>query len=266
MTNLAPSRWPLPYEVSWSSSTSLADSAQVVDGKWGWVAGQISAVEPGYDRLVAIGDTGWTDYEVQAEVTATEIDTSDTAYNEINGGPALGFILRWTGHTNNPVFSPPITQPLSGYLPYGAIGCFHWTRGTRSRWEILGNNLRPLAQDSSQEMEIGVPYILKMRVVTVPGIGQWYHIKYWKASGQEPTEWLLSGVQEDSTNPRHGSCLLYAHRVKATFGKVTVKPLGPEIMVTNIDSLTGPNSAYIKLDNKRKKPGVCPLRQEPGFA
>ena len=36
ISNLAPSRWPLPYEVSWSSSTSLTDSAQVVDGKWGW--------------------------------------------------------------------------------------------------------------------------------------------------------------------------------------------------------------------------------------
>ena len=58
---------------------------------------------------------------------------------KINGGPALGFILRWTGHTNNPEFSPPITQPLSGYLPYGAIGLFHWTRGARNSWEILGN-------------------------------------------------------------------------------------------------------------------------------
>jgi hypothetical protein len=254
VANRTPSRWRLPYEVSWSSVSSLADSAQVVDGKWSWVSGQIMAAEPSYDRLVAIGDTGWTNYEVKAELTALEIDTSKSAYDAINGGPALGLIFRWNGHTNTPVFNPPITQPLSGYLPYGAIGCFHWTRGTRNRWEIVGNNLHPLAQDSSQGMEIGTTYIYRMRVVTLPGTGQTYSLKYWKASSQEPAGWQLSGVQ-DSTNPGHGSFLLYAHHVKGVFGKVSIEPLSSEVLVTAIDSLPGANSAYITWKTNAKSSG-----------
>ena len=78
-------------------------------------------LEPGYDRLIAIGDTTWKNYEVTTTVTVWGIDSTASAFDAANGGPGLGFLLRWKGHTSTPVFSPPISQPLSGYTPSGAI-------------------------------------------------------------------------------------------------------------------------------------------------
>ncbi len=119
----------------------------------------------------------------------------------------------------------------------------------------MGNNLRVMAQDSVHGIDIGIVTILKLRVVTVSGIGQAYFLKHWKATEQEPIGWSLVGL-EDTTNPRHGSMLLYAHHVKGIFGKVSIQPLGQEIVVTNVESLSGPNSAYVTWKTNAKSTGT----------
>lgn len=56
--------WPLPYTIDWSTVSNdeeIQNVAQVVDGKWTITPSGIRTVEPGYDRLVAIGDRTWSD-------------------------------------------------------------------------------------------------------------------------------------------------------------------------------------------------------------
>jgi len=242
--------WPFPYTVAWSTDQSLTDSAQVVDGKWAIQGGGLRTLEPSYDRGVAIGDTSWTDYEVTAEVTVSGIDSTSAAFSPTSGGPAVGMLLRWEGHTDTPTFSPPITQPRSGYLPYGAIGWHHWRTGYGStdpnRWEVLGNNNVLHDQATSPVFQYGVTYLMKMQVKTVPGQGHVYKFKMWTKGAVEPVGWLLTGV-EPFEGPVQGSVLLLAHHVYATFGPITVTPV-PDAeppLITDIQVEAGPNGAVI---------------------
>ena len=66
--------WPLGYQVDWSTANAISDVAQVVDGRWSIVGGELRNDLQNYDRLVAIGDLAWTDYEVTVPVTVREID------------------------------------------------------------------------------------------------------------------------------------------------------------------------------------------------
>jgi len=253
LTASSPVVWPIPYAVSWSGAGTLQDSAQVVDGKWGIVAGGITPLERGYDRLVSIGDTSWADYEVSAKFTVLHIDSTVTAFDEINAGPGLGFLLRWNGHTTTPPFVPPITQPLTGYLPLGAIGWYHWRNGfgsgRQNQWELLSNNNLDVKDfDSSQPLVYGVPYMFKMQVQTIAGVGGVYRFKVWEAAQVEPASWMLTG-QEDLTGPQHGSLLLIAHHVNVTIGPVTVTPVSPDNVppvLSNISSEPGATAATIR--------------------
>ncbi len=65
----------------------------------------------------------------------------------------------------------------------------------------------------------------KMRVETQPDGSHFYRLKTWLSGTTEPTTWTLSGYGL-STDPDSGSLLLLAHHVDATFGDVTITPLG----------------------------------------
>jgi hypothetical protein len=225
--DLSGAAWPIPYGVDWSSTSSLSDSAQVVDGKWEVASGGVRVLEAGYDRLIAIGDTSWSDYEVTAEVTVHGIDSTSAAFHWTSGGPGVGVIMRWEGHTDEPVYDPPVLQPLSGYLPLGGIGWYHWQTGygetDPNRWELLGDDLALKAHSSVTQLQYGVPYLFKVQVKTEPGVGGLYRFKVWEASAAEPESWLLTG-QESLSSPQQGSLLLVAHHAYATFGNVVITP------------------------------------------
>ena len=238
--------WPSMYTVKWSSASSLSDSVQVVDGLWATDGGGVRTTQPGYDRIIAIGDTTWTDYEVQAQVYVHAIDNSDTAYDGTNGGPAVGFLFRWNGHTDMPTFVPPITQPLSGYQPYGAIGWFHYRNhnpiNQPDQWELLGNSLADLGHDESSPLPIGVLYNFKMRVKS--STGGTYSFKAWPNGSSEPASWLLSGSTGNSSDPTHGSFALLAHHVDVSFGEVDVSPLGTLTTPTLVSPSNGSNGVF----------------------
>jgi hypothetical protein len=220
--------WPTTYNVAWATPTGLQDSAQVVDGKWAAVTGGIRPIEIGYDRLVALGDTLWSNYEVSALITVHAIDSTQEAFDAVSAAPGLGFLFRWNGHTDNPDSGPLYAQPKSGYLPLGAIGWYTWRNGFGSglenRWEILGNNLALMDQNAAAPLPYEVPYYLKMRVTTFAGQGGSYSFKAWPASQVEPSTWMLSG-QAQLSDPQRGGLLLVAHHVDATIGAVTVRPV-----------------------------------------
>jgi hypothetical protein len=71
----------------------------------------------GYDRLVAIGDRSWTDYEAEVHITVNEIEPN---YASPSNGPALGLLTRWPGHTLDGF------QPARQWWPMGAYSFFRW--------------------------------------------------------------------------------------------------------------------------------------------
>jgi hypothetical protein len=241
--------WPLPYAVSWGGTNSLRDSVQVVDGKWSRTGQGVRIIETGYDRTIAIGDTSWKNYEVTAEITVNKIDSSAQAFSPSNGGPALGFIFRWVGHTNLPTFDPPVTQPMSGYLPLGCFGVYSWRKGFGStlanEWSMLGNNLAIRAEDSSVSNAIhyGVKYVIKMQVSSLTETTPYYRLKVWQSGQAEPATWMLN-AQETPDDPQHGSALLVAHFVDVTLGRVTAKQLGSDAIAPQIGSIVVDRGAH----------------------
>ena len=112
----------------------LHDLVQIVDGKWDVTpAGELHTAEVGYDRIVAIGDETWTDYEVEVPFTIDGIGPNAGA--PLSGDPLVGFGLRWNGHGETG------TQPNWGFWPTGAFSWYTLERG--GRLELLANNGSP---------------------------------------------------------------------------------------------------------------------------
>jgi hypothetical protein len=204
--------WLRPYSIDWSSVENVQDVAQVVDGLWameGEYIRPVGASSDSYDRLVAVGDMSWLDYEVSAEVVVHEF---------FWGAPGVGILVRWNGHGDDD------QQPHYAH-PFGALGWYRVTGGT-ARLRILGNDNYDIATDySGRTLDFGVPYIFKMRAETESGPRSYYRFKVWEAGDPEPSEWDLSGYGNDiDVDELHGSVVLVAHRTDASFGNVTVTP------------------------------------------
>jgi hypothetical protein len=106
--------WPLPYSIDWSSATSIEDVAQVVDGLWELETDSVRTSITGYDRLVALGETSWDDYEVTVPITI---------HNMPSGG-GVGILLRWDGH----ILYPAGSRNLDGFhwVLYVGIAAIDW--------------------------------------------------------------------------------------------------------------------------------------------
>ena len=208
----------LPANVTWSDATVIEDEAQVVDGLWALEApSQVRTSIIGYDRLISIGETSWTDYEIKVPVTV----------HATSGSFGAGILLRWNGHTDNPIAG---TQPKSGYLPLGAI-C--WYRS--GRIEIYGNNGDILGTDS-RTLTLGTEYWFKARVETIPGVGGRYSFRVWEVGQPEPSAWDIVG-QEELSDPQNGSMMLISHYADASYGDVEVTEI--PISISDIDVTPG---------------------------
>jgi len=62
-------KWPLPYYLDFSKTKNLQEVVQVVDGRWELTPEGVKTAEPYYDRVLTIGDTNWTNYEANIELT-----------------------------------------------------------------------------------------------------------------------------------------------------------------------------------------------------
>lgn len=221
-------RWDLS-ESSFSITNWNVDltKAQVVDGKWNTADTMLYTTEPGYDRMVAIGDMGWQDYEVLAEIKPIGIDPSCDEFYDCGGEsytPGIGLIARWTGHTDLPAFVAG-TQPKSGWLPLGAIGWYRWDNADEGRLRIYHDESTSVSAGLST-LSFGTTYMYKFRVVTMGDGSPLYTLKVWDKSVSEPSEWNLTwqGAPDD---PRSGSVVLFSHHVDAEFGDVRVSQINP---------------------------------------
>jgi uncharacterized repeat protein (TIGR02543 family) len=222
--------WPLPYSIDWSATPVMTGVVQIVDGLWAAGVDGIRTQRMGYDRVIAIGDTSWDDYEVTIPVTIHAID--EEAYDSpISIGPGLGIILRWLGHTNTPVLCE---QPHCGWEPMGGSNWYEWKEYESDRLQLTASPPGETPFTTTVQFEMGHTYWFKARVETNPA-GGLYRLKVWEQGGTEPASWMLE-KQTQAENLSHGSLLLVAHHVDATFGDVSVIPLKPVLSVTALGS------------------------------
>jgi hypothetical protein len=209
--------WPLPYTIDWEKVNNIQEAAQIVDGHWQLTSDGVRTLDPWYDRIIAIGDNTWKNYEI----TTTVIFFNFTP--PVPGPPNYGvshaaLALRWPGHDVDDL------QPHIKWYPLGATCEFQLKNNLDScRWRILGNNqLR--TEDTYQHFSIhlGEKYYLKSRVENIERRLTKYRVKIWSAESPEPESWQLTAV-EGSFDMPSGSALLIAHNTDVLFGNVNIK-------------------------------------------
>lgn len=229
--------WPRPYAIDWSQVSRIDDVAQVVDGKWEIVAGGVRSVEPHYDRLIAIGDLDWTDYEVTVPITINSVD-----YQPPPNEPLVGLMLRWDGHEKN--FSEE--QPGTEWRPIGAMGVHGWyVEGPRGghHFQIFETGSKKYKGYNGESMPDNTTYYFKFRVETIDGRpAGLYSMKVWPAGQLEPSGWGIVR-QADEGGLVEGSLMLVAHYVDATFGNIVVSSLEDNANPTV--EITSPSSGFL---------------------
>ncbi|MFZ3382517.1 MAG: SdrD B-like domain-containing protein, partial [Candidatus Methanoperedens sp.] len=206
--------WPQNYIINWSKETNIQDAAQIVDGLWIKEANSIRPGIIGYDRMIAIGDMTWNDYEITVPIT---INTPlDSLYS--HGGPNFGIIMRWQGH-----YDWLNKQPRIAWSPIGALGYYIWVQSVNGyRLQIIGNNMEVIANDiSGTQLNVNVPYLFKMRAQTNGTITR-YSLKVWQQDMDESTAVTISG-NGPSGELKNGSFTLNAHNSDVSFGNVTIR-------------------------------------------
>ena len=226
--------WSLPTYTDWADLERIDDGAQVVDGYWALDGGGVKPVQLDYDRLVAIGNMSWTDYEVTVPVTIHGIDAA--GFPGPSYGPGLGLILNWKGHFQ----TGAMEEPRVGWSQFGAIGWFHWSRSggnTTVGMQMLSGGAAEIASNN-KSADFDTPYIFKMQVKSVPSAPSQFKMKVWEADTQEPAAWDMEGTGTAGAL-RSGSMMLVAHHVEATFGRVTITPLNYPRLTLDVAATTG---------------------------
>ena len=219
VTTYARETWPLPYDIHWGGVSNLQDVAQPVDGKWAVTPQGLHIEDTGYDRLVAVGDMEWTDYEVTVPVKVNSVDFG--GYAAPSYGPGIGLALRWDGH-----YKWDDRQPNWGYQPLGSIGWYRWDPNGSQRLSLTNGAGNTAASDSSGFQVVpGNTYWYKMRVETIAD-GVRYTLTVWK-DGLTPATGVTISTIAPSDSMQRGSALLLAHHVDATFGDVAIRPINP---------------------------------------
>jgi len=215
-------RWPLPYAIDFREVTDLQEVAQIVDGFWRLDSMGVRTAQPYYDRVLAIGDTTWTDYQVTARLTVhdfTPPEPRPPTYDVTH----FGLALRWRGHHDDGL------QPRRKWFPLGAQGEFLVRVDPgRSMWRVLFDQTegKPhLYSADRRRTELGSPFLVKAQVSTLPDGRTRYRFKEWPEGTREPEIWDIEGY-ESGDYPSGGACLV-AHNTDVTIHEVWVEALEP---------------------------------------
>jgi hypothetical protein len=214
--------WNLPYSIDWDTVTNIQNVVQVTDGKWEietYITGEkgirINSSEYAYDRAVILGESTWENYEVLVKAKI------NVGYPE-NGGTALGaflgFVPRWTGHTDSPSGASGF-DPKAGWEPSGEFVGYSYVNTFGNHFYKLGEidntAITPVVTDTEY-------YKLRLQ----SDIGQnYYAFKHWKITDSEPSSWTLDGFIDDTLDANAGSVLLLAHNIDAVFGDISISSL-----------------------------------------
>ncbi len=207
----------LPHSITWSDApASLNDVAQVVDGNWTVEAdGTARLLETGYDRMIAVGDRRWTEYEVVFPVVVHDVDPAgfDPA-----GKPNLGVVVGWEGH-----HAEDDKKPAVGLWPSTGAAGISWESLERSRLTVRANGGSPSDSAAPAEFPLGTEVWMRVRVERV-GDTSSISAKTWLDGDEEPAGWDAEVTGADDTVS--GSIAILAHHVDASIGDILVEPLG----------------------------------------
>jgi len=239
--------WPARYSTNWAGASSIFDQAQVVDGFWQLANGGVRPSQIGYDRVIAIGDMSWTNYEVLVPITTHGFYPNPDNPSDSGG---VGIIARWTGHTGSA--SPPSNWWEMGTYAYYS----NRLDALAVRLDEVSSNIR--TQDFN--FQLNRTYMFKLRAQNISGQGV-YSFKIWERGQAEPS-WNSSSFSNivnvvDETDTRlNGSILLVAHRADATVGNVTICPPNITYPLTVNTSGSGSVSAVPAKSNYQCGEGV----------
>ena len=192
---------------------------EVVDGRWCASDEGVRILEPGYDRILAMGDIGWTNYDVTAEFTFHGLDDSATSRVWPSMQPELSLRVYWQGH-----YDWGDIRPARGWFPMAADGGWQFT-GDEARLQLRHHPASsPDTCPSPFELQPNQRYRLRVQVQTIEGQFNRYAVKGWPIGEPEPDDWQIQA----SGNPnelRHGSVLFNAHHVDVTLHHVAIVPI-----------------------------------------
>ncbi|MEO1019492.1 MAG: hypothetical protein AAFY56_17640, partial [Pseudomonadota bacterium] len=229
----AGTKWGPNYNINWDSVTNIQDVAQVVDGTWQIDNGGLRPLDLGYDRVVAIGDRSWDNYELDLSITTHDLLNVDPRGRD-GGGFALGML--WEGHTDVPRAG---FQPKAGWEPGAA---FFYTDNNQDGVGKL--TLHPSRDffsslaNKSFTLQEGNTYDVTMRVEQSGLYDRDYSIKIWRQGTAEPTNWTLQGTEafDLSEAPATGSLYLNAHYFDVAFGDLTITEITGRDIVQGSDA------------------------------
>lgn len=208
--------WPLPDTVRWNQGT-VHDNALVVDGQWKLEEGRLRTAATGYDRLVAVGDRNWTDYEAEAAVTIHDWERLGRGL-----GSHVALVTHFPGHADDGKESPDCRRPYHGWRTQGVMTSFYTDDGKGFRLR-LWNGLELSEVTEPVFFILEQPHVIKTRA-WVEGETGFYCSKAWPLGETEPEGWQLEGTSGPPGSLR-GGLLLLAHYADASFGGVRLRPL-----------------------------------------
>lgn len=209
-------------DVDWQTYGLPNAHAQVVDGRWDVNGRYVTTREIGYDRLIAIGDVRWRDYEVRVPIVVHAIEPR--AYSSPSVHTGVGIVLRWKGHSRWPPRARATGQPRYGPVPYGTIAW--WTTWPDERGECLNFfdvDLKPIAA-TPRRLSTNVPYVFCAQASTDPCGRSLFRLKVWPEADSEPHGWDITTPAPPNAL-ESGSVVLAAHETAASFGPVSIRPV-----------------------------------------
>ena len=243
----------LPLYVNWQKADHLQDVCQIIDGKWKKTKFGIRPEISGYDRVVALGNNDWQDYEVKFKVVVHGFD-SLVCENCGVEGRSFGPLLRFKGHSSG-VFKNwqvkwwgmdsaiyidhefPETQPKWGYQPIGGIGFLTFSQSIYEKTGetfllheyFYGGKSRNEIKDTIS-FAFGDTFWMKMRCrsqgFSAPDSAiTKYSLAVWKDGETEPSGWDYSVTDTCQHALQRGSLALIAHCADVEFGNVEIREI-----------------------------------------
>ncbi|MDX2139633.1 MAG: DUF1349 domain-containing protein [Chloroflexota bacterium] len=223
--------WSIPWTAEWSDAQTVQANVQVVDGLWEVTADGVRTAEPGYRRMIAIGDLSWTDYQVLIPLTVHELVPGDAADPlVVDAEPFVGVMPRWVGY-----YRWDDSQPAVGPVPVGAFARYMWRSAVRQNsadgLELLDGTFQPAVEDPSRiSLRVGDEYFIRLRSVTSVDGSAFYSVRLWRAEDTEPTWWNVATTVPEGGRT-NGSVALVANRVDVSFGDIQVTSLNPQAYI-----------------------------------
>lgn len=214
--------WAPNYSINWQNVTNIQSVAQILDGTWTIDNNGARPVDLGYDRLIAIGDRSWDNYELDLSITMHDLHNVDPGGRD-GGGFAIGML--WNGHTDDPL---PNWQPKSGWTPNASF--FYADDNGDGVGELklhASDSFEHVIASTLYTLQEGLTYDFRVRVEQTGLYDRLYSLKVWQDGTAEPVGWTLQGTETFGVSqaPGTGSIYFDAHYFDVSFNDLNVSEI-----------------------------------------